>query len=242
MRLTPLLLILLCACTPKVEPPTEAPQKQSASVDVYADASDEAAGKAAAAVQVAKETLGEGKTKATAKELDVAQANLPRPTPADVAEARTRADKLDDATYAKALVDADRLQRQIDDLWAKVEAARAEDKAKADAQVAKMKMEFEEERKNKMVMMFAAAGVVSCLFGIGLIAFSTNKVSGVVAFVLGIVLGSVGVMWDSPYFLPSIGGAGFLITCVGVWWVMRSKAQGCPNTQNPPSDPPSPTP
>jgi hypothetical protein len=238
MRLLLLLSLLLAGCSLFKKPEDKAPvvvESKPTTVDNYADANDTAAAKASAAVQVAKETLAEGKVNATDKELSVAQANLPRPSTQDLTEARTRATKLDDTAYQKAVVQGEELQKDIDDLWTKVEKARAEDKAKADAELTKLKLQFEEERRSKMMMMFGGAGVAVCLLGVLLIAFSSNKMSGGLLFISGVALGSMSVIWDSPYFVPVFGGVVVLIAIV-MGLVLWSRYRG---QVQPPEMPPA---
>lgn len=234
-------LLLVGCSTSKTEPVVV--ETKVAPVDSYAKANDLAAGKAAAAVQVAKETLAAGKTKATDNELSVAQSNLPRPSQDDLGAARKRAESLDDKAYTAAISQGEKLQKQIDDLWTNVEKTRAADKAKADAEITKLKTEFEEERRGKMMLMYGGAGVLTCLCGVGLIVFGTKKLEGVLMFISGVVLGSLSILWDSPYFIPVFGGACFLITVIVVsvaWshWKGRNPAPTQPQDdtlQGPPA-------
>jgi hypothetical protein len=214
------LCILLsgCSSTKKPEEITAPAKKDDPTVEKYADANDLAAGKASASVKVAIDANKAGKPAIVEKELGVAEANLPRPTPTDLAEARARAEKQDGKAYEKALIEADKVQKQIEDLWVKVEAQRAEDRAKAEAEIARMKMQIEEERKTKVLLMFAGVGGLVTLAGVGLFIFG-SKPNAIGLIAIGAGIGSLGFFWGSPAFdwlmIGMIGLSGLL----GIIWL-----------------------
>jgi hypothetical protein len=213
------LLLLISGCkTPEVPPEPIAPTGKPEAVDSYADANDLAAGKASASVQVAIEANREGKTKVVDKELSVASANLPRPTSGDLKEAKTRAEKQDEKEYEKAIASAEQIQKQIDDLWAKVEAQRAEDRAKANAEIEKMKVEIEAERQTKILFGFAGLGALITLAGVGLFMFG-SKTNAVALIAIGLLIGSLGFVWGTPLFTWVMMGAIGTALILGLIWI-----------------------
>ena len=196
-----ILTLLICGCSSSKKPEEiPAPSKKSEEVvEKYADANDQAAGKASASVKVAIDANKAGKPGVVEKELTIAEANLPRPTPADLKEAKERSEKSDEKAYAKALEEADKVQKKIDEMWAKVEAQRAEDRAKADAEINRMKMQIEEERKTKVLLIFAGVGGLITLAGVALFIFG-SKPNAVGLIAIGAGIGSLGFFWGSPAF------------------------------------------
>ena len=78
-------------------------------------------GYAAAAVTVAKEKIEENKPKVAARELDVALANLVKPSIDQVQSARKRADAGKDETYTAHIRKAEELQKKSDEAWSAFE-------------------------------------------------------------------------------------------------------------------------
>ena len=208
--------------TPKVDtpvvPPGNPPKVEA--VDTYADANDEAASKAGASVKVASEANRDGKVKVVEKELEVAGALLPRPNPKDLQEARTRAASGDEKSYQAAMIYADQLNRRIDDLWAKVEAQRAEDRAKANAEIEKMQIMIQEERKTKILFGFAGLGGLISLIGVGCFLFG-NRVAGIGVIAIGVGFGSLGFIWGTPLFDWVMGVSLGCLLLMGLIWVAR---------------------
>ena len=196
-----ILTLLICGCSSSKKPEeiTTPSKKSEEVVEKYADANDQAAGKASASVKVAIDANKAGKPGVVEKELTIAEANLPRPTPADLKEAKERSEKSDEKAYAKALEEADKVQKKIDEMWAKVEAQRAEDRAKADAEINRMKMQIEEERKTKVLLIFAGVGGLITLAGVALFIFG-SKPNAVGLIAIGAGIGSLGFFWGSPAF------------------------------------------
>jgi len=114
-------------------------------------------------------------------------------------EAKERSEKSDEKAYAKALEEADKVQKKIDEMWAKVEAQRAEDRAKAYAEINRMKMQIEEERKTKVLLIFAGVGGLITLAGVALFIFG-SKPNAVGLIAIGAGIGSLGFFWGSPAF------------------------------------------
>jgi hypothetical protein len=76
---------------------------------------------AAAGITVAKEKITAGHIEIAGKEIDLALANLIRPTADQVASARKRADLNNDELYLSAMRKAEALQKESDDAWAAFE-------------------------------------------------------------------------------------------------------------------------
>ena len=72
---------------------------------------------AAAGITIAKEQVVAGRLEVAGKEIDLALANLMRPTADQVASARKRAGLNDDALYLAAMRKAEALQKESDDAW-----------------------------------------------------------------------------------------------------------------------------
>jgi len=135
-HLPPLLAVALIALSIGCSPSTprtvviQAPEVSATpKVDAYADKQDRAQDKAAASVTVAREAIAAAKPTTADKELEVAQANLPRPTTTALAEARKRAEGGKAESYAAALKYADELQAEILDAWGQVEQEKARNDA-----------------------------------------------------------------------------------------------------------------
>jgi hypothetical protein len=224
-----ILALLICGCSSSKKPEEINPpsKKSEEVVEKYADANDQAAGKASASVKVAMDANKAGKPGVVEKELTIAEANLPRPTPADLKEAKDRSEKSDEKAYAKALEEADKMQKKIDEMWAKVEAQRAEDRAKAEAEISRMKMQIEEERKTKVLLIFAGVGGLITLAGVALFIFG-SKPNAIGLIAIGAGIGSLGFFWGSPAFdLLMIGLIG-LSGLMGLIWLGKrifTKAQ-----------------
>jgi hypothetical protein len=224
-----ILALLICGCSSSKKPEEINPpsKKSEEVVEKYADANDQAAGKASASVKVAIDANKAGKPGVVEKELTIAEANLPRPTPADLKEAKERSEKSDEKAYAKALEEADKVQKKIDEMWAKVEAQRAEDRAKAEAEISRMKMQIEEERKTKVLLIFAGVGGLITLAGVALFIFG-SKPNAIGLIAIGAGIGSLGFFWGSPAFdLLMIGLIG-LSGLMGLIWLGKrifAKAQ-----------------
>jgi hypothetical protein len=110
------------------------------------------------------------------------------------------------------------MQKKIDEMWAKVEAQRAEDRAKAEAEISRMKMQIEEERKTKVLLIFAGVGGLITLAGVGLFIFG-SKANAVGLIAIGAGIGSLGFFWGSPAFDSLMLGLIGLAGLMGLIWL-----------------------
>lgn len=170
--------------------PPEAPGK-STPVDRYADAADEVMDLAAAAVQVAREQNDLGKPDTVRAELGVASAALPRPTPKALAAAESRAEAANAAVYREAVARADSLQRNLDNLWASVEA----DKEAARAALAAKQQELDAARAAQRDLIWTGAGLLIAVLGLAAAvwgsAFGVSKVEAGMVILAGLGIGAL---------------------------------------------------
>lgn len=175
-----LLVLVLAGCAggpedaPRADLPPEAEAKVTP-VDRFADKGDLIMSRAAAAVQVARDSNAAGQPAAVEAELAIAGTYLPRPTAADLAYAKARAAKADPEAYRKAQEVADRHSRALDDLWGKVEAEKAkarlllaEKEAQRKADLAAKELELVQARKDKAATLFTLFGVIASAAGLAL--------------------------------------------------------------------------
>ena len=140
-RLLAILLLGLAGCVTTDRPADVPPSDKPGAVDAYGDKADLVMSRAAAAVDVARVANKEGKPAVVESELEVAATYLPRPANEDLVYARERAAKATPEGYAKAKASADKHQRELDTVWAKVEA----EKQKAKDQLEKARLEQERQ-------------------------------------------------------------------------------------------------
>lgn len=251
-------LLVGCASKPKTPeaPPASAPVVIKAPevpketvADKYADHQDKANDYAAAAVTTAREALASNKPKVADRELEVAQANLPRPSNPALISARKRAGEGKDETYAAHLARADGLQKKVDEAWAAVEREKARNdalelelkanlaKQKADAE-ARQKADADRKRQERLDELAARCNWLGgILIAAGLLCFALSsylpihKATAPVAFMAGTFI--VGVPYalesilDWPYFQPVMVGTFVLIVlAIAAFWFMAHRNNG----------------
>ena len=200
-------------------------------VDTYADIQDLANTYAAASVTVAKE-LVHTKPDVATLELNVALANLPKPTATSLAEARSRAEAKDPIKYGVVLKKADELQVKLDEAWYAVER----EKSRNDALELKLKSNLAEQvAREKSARIDAMATKCTWLGGLmlgaGVLAFALssylpiNKLTAPVCVGLGTVLMALPLfverLVDWEYFQPLVvGTVTLLLTAFAVHWFL----------------------
>jgi hypothetical protein len=221
MRLLPIILapLALTGClswwtddTPAVTP------SQSNPVDTYADAADGVMDLAAAAVQTARAANADGKPKVVEGELSVAAAALPRPTPKAVKESQSRSKAESTVIWTEAVAKADKLQRQLDDLWGKVEA----EKEAARQQLAAKQAELDAARAAQRDLIWTSGGLLIVLLGLaGLVwgsALGVTKPEAALVILGGFAVGSLPWLLESDlsiWVLAPIGA--ILVVRIGLW-------------------------
>ena len=171
---------MLSACTsqPKVEPlePMVQPEVPKVTVaDKAGDIDTLAMQYAAAGITVAKEQALAGRVEIAAKEIDLALANLVRPTSTQLESARNRAAKNDDAVYKATVKKAEALQKKSDEAWAAFEREKGKNDLLEKQLIARQKEIDAKARQDRL-----DAVAVKCTWLGGLLV-----VAGVLAFALG---------------------------------------------------------
>lgn len=201
------------------EPEVVAPKQTP--VDAYADAGDALMDKAAASVAVARKANADGKPAVVDSELGVAANLLPRPSTAELTRAQGRADKADPAAYLRAMEEADRLQRELDSLWGKVEAEKATARAALEAK----QMELDAERAKTRDLLWSGIGLaLVALAAIGLVwgsSFGVTKAEALLVLGLGFACGSLPWVLDSDLSAWVVVPAGGLVALRLVLFVWR---------------------
>ncbi len=226
--------LLLSGCflwrSPKPEAPAEVTTK-AGKVDAYADKNDLVMSRAAASVIVASNALDQGLTSVASAELDLAQTYLPRPSEEDLSYAQKRALKNDPAAYAKSKLVADAHQRQLDDLWGKVEA----EKQKAKDQLEAKEKELESARKEKQTTLLSLLGAGLITLGTLALLFGLNRMNAVVVIAIGAGVAALPWFLDSPAFIWIAGGAASL-GLLEVLWLLWKKLKPSQCVATPSSD------
>ena len=227
--------LLLSGCflwrSPAPEAPAEVTTK-AGKVDAYADKNDLIMSRAASSVIVARSALDQGLTSVASAELDLAQTYLPRPSETDLAYAQARALKADPKAYAKSKAVADAHQRQLDDLWGKVEA----EKEKARNQLEAKEKELESARKEKQTTLLSLVGAGLITLGTLGLLFGLNRINAVVVIAIGAGVAALPWLFDSPDFIWFAGGAAVLGALEVIWLIYKKlKPSQCVVTP-PPSD------
>lgn len=228
--------LLLSGCflwrSPAPEVPAEVTTK-AGKVDAYADKNDLIMSRAASSVIVARSALDQGLTSVASAELDLAQTYLPRPSETDLAYAQARALKADPKAYAKSKAVADAHQRQLDDLWSKVEA----EKEKARNQLEAKEKELESARKEKQTTLLSLVGAGLITLGTLGLLFGLNRINAVVVIAIGAGVAALPWFLDSPAFIWIAGGAAVLGALEVFWLIYKKlKPSQCVVTPPPPSD------
>jgi hypothetical protein len=221
----PLVLLLLAGCSAKpgsapLPDPLPLPKPDAAAT--FGDKQDKADAKVGAAVQAAREANAAAKPAVVESELAVAAAFLPPVPEGDLALARARAAAADPKAYAEAVAKGKRLNDELQNLWAKMEAQQAQaraDIADLKAQVEGHKAKAEAERKDKIAAQLGLAGAAMLAAGVLLLAFGgyvgVSKFSAALVMVGGAAVASLPWVFDSAYF-PWIAGGAFALAALQV--------------------------
>lgn len=200
------------------------PQTEVASpgdtLEVVGAKQDKVDARAAAAIVVASEANDAGKPAVVKSELRVASAYLPPPAESDVAFARQRADKADQSQYAKEIEYAKKLNKDIEEMWVKLES---EKKENAEV-IAKLRAEVEQAKKDGVSMLFTAAALFC--FGVALVMTLLGQYArAAISATFGITLAGVPMLLDSKWFVECLSASIVVIIIATVWHLKHEKAK-----------------
>jgi outer membrane murein-binding lipoprotein Lpp/uncharacterized small protein (DUF1192 family) len=170
--------------------------------------------KVAAAVTVAKENLD--KPRVVDSELGVALSLLARPSDSEVALARQRSERATPSDYEAARKFGHSLLSSLDSAQAKLAADQKEAKRVADMKDARIAQLTDDLARLKAEgprnMVLASAGV--CFVAALIMGLIGQYVRSGVAFAIGTFLAALPLLFDSKWFIPSLGG--LLLVAVAV--------------------------
>lgn len=209
------LVFCLSACSSKTEPAASVP---AAPLEAIGAKQDKIDGRVAAAVVVASEANDAGKPKVVKAELGIASAYLPKPSEADVAFARQRADKADIKQYEREIEYAKKINEDLAKVWAEAEKQKRLNEENTRRLEARVKQLQDDQDKNWYTM-----AAMVC-FGIALVmALMKQFMRAGIASMFGVFMGSIPRLMDTEWFMPFIGVS--ILTIIGsiIWHVRASK-------------------
>jgi len=226
--------ILVIACLALTGCPTTTPETTGTGTatppaDSFAkvgDQIDKADQRVAAAVTVARENAD--KPEVVKAETGVALSFLPAPSPDSLAYVRARVARANPEEYKRAEEAGRKLLAVIDSNWAKAEQDAAKNKAaldNANKQITALKAEVEQVRTEGVRNAFAVAAGICFLAALAMALLGQYLRAGA-AFIIGGAIGALPFVFNSPYFLPAVGGLVLLVVLLA-WLRLRQPA--CPD-------------
>ena len=226
--------ILVIACLALTGCPTTTPETTGTGTatppaDSFAkvgDQIDKADQRVAAAVTVARENAD--KPEVVKAETGVALSFLPAPSPDSLAYVRARVARANPEEYKRAEEAGRKLLAVIDSNWAKAEQDAAKNKAaldNANKQITALKAEVEQVRTEGVRNAFAVAAGICYLAALAMALLGQYLRAGA-AFIIGGAIGALPFVFNSPYFLPAVGGLVLLVVLLA-WLRLRQPA--CPD-------------
>lgn len=194
----------------------------------YDKISDKIDSRVAAAIVTAKANAGDESL--VTNELAVAEAMLEAPKPDDLAWAKARAEKGDDAFYAEQVKQSRELATAMIAAAKKYEAEKAKQKAEAAAALAEKENQLKAERlarTNDRILLAAGALLVLGVVLLVTAPFATAKKLGGAFTVLGSVLGGIPFVSEEPWFKQSIGWTIGTIVIGILAWLFLSRKKDC---------------
>lgn len=216
--------LILAGCSLRDDPAAFA-GKTGGPVDAYADAADKVMDRAAASVAVAKDATASGNKEAAAAELTLAEAILPRPSPAAVRNAKRRAAEADPEEYERAAELADKAQRDLEVLWGMIEKQRGAD----DSALAQQQAELDAQRDLLLTGiggLIILASVAAFFWGT---AVGVSKAEAGIALAVGSAVAVLPHIMANEYTEGVIAAAGLLglAKLVQVLFLRRSSRSRC---------------
>jgi hypothetical protein len=226
-RILVMTLLALVACTPSQD--TSGTGTATPPADSFAkvgDQIDKADQRVAAAVTVARENAD--KPEVVKAETSVALSFLPAPSPDSLAYVRARVARANPEEYKRVEEAGRKLLAVIDSNWAKAEQDAAKNKAaldNANKQITALKAEVEQVRTEGVRNAFAVAAGICFLAALAMALLGQYLRAGA-AFIIGSAIGALPFLFNSPYFLPSVGA--FVLLAVALLWLHLRK-RPCPD-------------
>jgi hypothetical protein len=180
----------------------------------------------AAAVTVARENAD--KPEVVKAETGVALSYLPKPDAQTLDYVRNRVARANAEEYKRAEEAGRKLLAVIDANFAKAEQDAAKNKAaldNANKQITALKAEVEQVRTEGVRNAFAVAAGICFLAALAMALLGQYLRAGA-AFIIGSAIGALPFLFNSPYFLPSVGA--FVLLAVALLWLHLRK-RPCPD-------------
>ena len=229
MRLILVIALLALTGCPTTQPDTQGtgtPTSDPADLSKLGTQIDKSDQRIAASIAVASENADKpGVVKA---ELGVASAYLPKPDAQALDYVRNRVGRANPEEYKRAEEAGRKLLAVIDSNWAKAEQDAAKNKAaldNANKQITALKAEVEQVRTEGVRNAFAVAAGVCFLAALAMALLGQYLRAGA-AFIIGGAIGALPFVFNSPYFLPAVGGLVLLVVLLA-WLRLRQPA--CPD-------------
>jgi hypothetical protein len=211
----------------------------------FGNKQDNADSKIASSIHVARNANANGKPNVVEAELSVAASMLPKPAEGDLAIATNRAQAADPKLYQDAIATGQRLSKELESLWAKMETQQSKSAQEIKTlrqQIDDRQMALEQERKDKASAMLGMIGAGMLAVGVGLLAFGhfigIGKINALSVILGGILVASLPWVFDSSYFpwVMGITMSGIAIEVMIVIWrklLSRNAEVETPTTKNP---------
>jgi hypothetical protein len=225
MRAAYLAFLGLVGCATLSEPPIPAqpPVPTTNIVAAVEKAQDKVDGKVAAAVTVARENAD--KAHVVDSELGVALSLLDKPSDGELALARQRAEKASPADYEAAKKFGASLLASLDAAQAKMDADQKEAVRVSqlkDARIVALETDLARVKaEGPRNMVLASAGV--CFVAALIMGLIGQYVRAGVAFGIGTFLSALPLLFDSKWFLPSLGGLLLVAVAVELFVIFKPK-------------------
>ena len=227
------MMLTACSTKPKVEPenPIELVKPDVPKVttaDKAGDIDTLSMQYAAAGITVAKEQALAGRVEVAAKEIDLALANLVRPTSTQLESARNRAAKNDDAVYKSTVKKAEALQKKSDEAWSAFEREKGKNDLLEKQLIARQKeidAKAQQERLDAVATKCTWLGGLLVVVGVLSFALGTylplNKMTAPICIAVGsgiIALPLVlSQLLEWPWLSPVIMGTVVVILVAFTW-------------------------
>lgn len=194
----------------------------------YDKISDKIDSRVAAAIVTAKGNANDEKI--VTGELAVAEAMLEAPKPDDLAWAKARAEKGDDAFYAEQVKQSRELAAAMIAAAKKYEAEKARKQAEHEAALKAKDAELKAMELSKNNDRLMIAGGALLMLGLGLMFFSPlakGKQFGGALLVLGTILGGIPFVSGEAWFKQSIGWTIGIVVIGILAWLFLSRKKDC---------------
>jgi hypothetical protein len=223
MRLILVIPLLGLAACSSTHPDTSGTGTATPPVDNFekvGQQQDKADQRVAAAVTVARENAD--KPEVVKAETGVALSFLPKPEPQALDYVRARVARANPEEYKRAEDAGRKLLATIDASWAQAEQDAAKNKKALDTancEITRLRAEVEQVRTEGVRNAFAVAAGICFLAALGM-ALLGQYIRAGAAFLIGGAIGALPFVFNSPYFLPTVGAL-VVIGIVDAWLRFR---------------------